>query len=93
MSRAFDGNADMLFWFAMDEVSAASSSLSPLPRYFVQGCSLRGGKHYNPSCGIPLMEQMARHCGRTGISGVVVGTSPMLAAVQRMCVFLSSRYF
>ena len=37
------------------------------------------------------MGQMARHGGRAGISGVVVGTSPALAAVQRI-VFQVSRF-
>ena len=38
------------------------------------------------------MGEMARHGGRAGISRVVVGTSPVLAAVQRMCVFQVSRF-
>ena len=37
------------------------------------------------------MSQMARHGDRAGISGMVFGTSPALAAVQRLCVFLSFR--
>ena len=38
------------------------------------------------------MGQMARHGVRAGIAGVVVGTSPALAAVQRMCVFQVSLF-
>ena len=38
------------------------------------------------------MGQMARHGGRAGISEVAAGTSPALAAVQRMGVFQVSRF-
>ena len=38
------------------------------------------------------MGQMARHGGRAGITGAVVGMSPALAAVQRMGVFQVSRF-
>ena len=38
------------------------------------------------------MGQMARHGGRTGITGAVVGMSPALAVVQHMGVFQVSRF-